>query len=62
MTKTEKTSTITIAALVTTADRFRDESLDLDLQWAYQEACRQAEKDVAAQIRSELAPTAEESG
>jgi hypothetical protein len=42
------------------ADRFRDESLDLDLGWHYQADCRQAEQDVATQIRSELAPTAPE--
>jgi hypothetical protein len=54
--------TSALRQLESLADRCRDESLDLDLQWAYQEACRQAEQDVAAQIRSELAPTAEESG
>lgn len=42
------------------ADRFRDESLDLELGWRYQADCRQAEQDVAAQIRKELAPTADE--
>jgi hypothetical protein len=42
------------------ADRFRDETLELELGWQYQEACRQAEQAVAAQIRSELAPTARE--
>jgi hypothetical protein len=41
------------------ADRFRDESLELDLALDYRAACRKAEHDVAAQIRSELAPTAE---
>jgi hypothetical protein len=41
------------------ADRFRDESLELDLGWGYRDECRQAEQDVAAQIRSELAPTLE---
>ena len=41
------------------ADRFRDESLELDLGWRYQANCRHAEQDIAAQIRSELAPTAE---
>ena len=42
------------------ADRFRDEDLDLDLGRRYQADCRQAEQDVAAQIRNELAPTADE--
>lgn len=46
--------------LETFADRFRDESLELDLVSEYQTACRLAERDEAAQIRSELAPTAEE--
>jgi hypothetical protein len=40
------------------ADRFRDESLELDVGWDYQAECREAEQDVAAQIRNELAPTA----
>ena len=42
------------------ADRFRDESLELDLGRQYREVCRKAEQAVAAQIRSELAPTAAE--
>jgi len=43
------------------ADRFRDESgPDLELGWEYREACRQAEQDIAAQIRSELASIAPE--
>jgi hypothetical protein len=42
------------------ADRFRDESLELDLGRQYREVCRKAEEDVAAQIRGELAPTAAE--
>jgi hypothetical protein len=42
------------------ADRFRDETLELELGWQYQETCRKAEQAVAAQIRSELAPTARE--
>ena len=42
------------------ADRFRDESLDLELGRGYQADCRRAEQDVAAQIRKELAPTADE--
>jgi hypothetical protein len=42
------------------ADRFRDESLDLELGRGYREACQHAEQAIAAQIRSELAPAAQE--
>lgn len=49
-----------LAQLESFADRFRDESLELEVGWRYQEGCRQAEEDVAAQIRSELAPPARE--
>jgi hypothetical protein len=44
------------------ADRFsRDPPVDWELIGAeYRRGCRQTEQDVAAQIRSELAPTAEE--
>ena len=48
-----------LSQLQSFADRFRDESLELDLARDYRTACRVAEHDVAAQIRSELAPTAE---
>ena len=49
--------TSALSQLESFADRFRDESLELDLVWQYQAACQQAEQDVAAQIRSELALT-----
>jgi hypothetical protein len=52
--------TSALVQLESFADRFRDESLELDLGWGYQADCRQAEQDVAAQIRKELAPTADE--
>lgn len=42
------------------ARRFREESLELDLAQQYREACRTAEQEMAAQIRSELAPAARE--
>lgn len=42
------------------ADRFRDESLELDLAREYRETCRKAEQEIAAQIRRELSPTARE--
>jgi hypothetical protein len=40
------------------ADRFRDESVELEAGWEHQADCRQAEHAIAAQIRSELAPVA----
>jgi hypothetical protein len=42
------------------ARRFREESLELELAQQYREACRTAEQEMAAQIRSELAPAARE--
>ena len=50
-----------LAQLESFADRFRDESLELDpLSGEYRANCRQAEQAVAAQVRDELAPTSEE--
>jgi hypothetical protein len=47
----------TITRLESFSDRFRDESLELEVGWEHQASCREAEQAIAAQIRSELAAT-----